>query len=331
MSKSERAQKAHNLPSFFYRFLNYPETGAIIGAIILFAFFSFASKKFMTFSNLAGMLAISAEIGIIAIGMTYLIISGEFDLSVGSIFAVGAMCFTHLANAGLNTVVVFFVTLGLCAFLGFVNGIITIKTGIPSFLVTLGTMMLYRGVLLAITRGYVVSYKADVTLINVLGGKFVEPFYNTVIWFIILTLVFSIILTQTQYGNWIFATGGNKETAKAMGINTDRVKLINFTLSGVLSGFSSCAHLSRLLFANPTLGVGRELEAIAAATIGGALLSGGYGSVIGTFIGSLIIGASRNGLVLMGVPGHWYQGLVGLVLLITVAINNTLRKRIMRV
>jgi len=138
-------------------------------------------------------------------------------------------------------------------------------------------------------------------------------------------LILAIILNRTPYGNRVFAAGGNKKVAKALGVNVNRVKLISFTLSGILAGFAGCVQFSRFGSVDALRGTGVELEAIASAVIGGTLLTGGYGSLVGTFFGALLIGMVRSGLVMAGAPAYWYRAFIGVILIIAVIINTKVR------
>lgn len=308
--------------------IKYREFGAIVGFLIIFAIFSFLSKQFLTLPNLAGIFTIAAELGIISIGVAFLIISGEFDLSVGSVFAIAAMTFALLANAGLHPVISFFIIVVITSGIGLVNGMITLRTGIPSFITTLGMMMFCRGILLAISGGFTISYRGHSTFINVLCLRFAGGFRTSALWFIGLMVLFGIMLGRTRYGNWVFATGDNKEVARAMGVNPDRVKLMNFMFSGLLAGFAGCVNFGRFKLVDPTMGMGMELEAISAAVIGGTLLSGGYGSIVGAFIGAVLIGMVRSGLILAGAPAYWYQAFIGIILIVAAIINVKVRRMV---
>jgi len=306
--------------SNFTHLRRLPEFGVILAFIILFTIFSIFATQFLTLRNLTGILTIVSELGIMAIGVAFLMISGEFDLSVSSVYAISGFLFVTFANR-YNSPLAFIITLIIALFIGFCNGIITIRTHIPSFITTLGMQLLLRGSLLAITGGESVSYKSD-TIMPVLLTKFIGyGFRPSHIWFCLLTLIFSILLTRTRYGNWVFATGGNKEVARAMGVKTTRVKMINFMLSALLASLSGCIVISRFNLANASFGIGMELEAIASAVIGGTLLTGGYGTIIGVFFGAMITGMMRTGLVMMGAPAYWYQAFVGAILIVAAIIN----------
>jgi len=304
----------------FAQLRRLPEFGVILAFLILFAVFSIFSAQFLTLRNLTGILTIVSELGIMAIGVAFLMISGEFDLSVSSVYAISGFLFVTFANR-YNSPLAFLLTLTIALFIGFSNGIITLRAHIPSFITTLGMQLFLRGSLLAITGGESVSYKSDAIMPNLLTRFIGYGFRPSHIWFCLLTLIFSLILTRTSYGNWVFATGGNKEVARAMGVKTERVKINNFMLSSLLASLSGCIVISRFNLANASFGTGMELEAIASAVIGGTLLTGGYGTIIGVFFGAMITGMMRTGLVMMGAPAYWYQAFVGAILVVAAIVN----------
>ncbi|MDP2945705.1 MAG: ABC transporter permease [Atribacterota bacterium] len=308
----------------FSQIRRWPEFGVIIAFLTLLIIFSIFSSKFLTLRNITGILTIVSELGIVAIGVAFLMIAGEFDLSVSSVYAFSGFLFVTLANR-YNSPLAFVITLAIAAFIGFCNGIITLRARIPSFIATLGMMLLLRGSLLAVTGGESVSYKSD-SIMPIMLTRFIGyGFRPSHIWFLALTLIFSIILTNTRYGNWVFATGGNREVARAMGVNTNKVKVTNFILSALMASLSGCIVISRFNLANASFGTGMELEAIASAVIGGTFLTGGYGTIIGVFFGALLMGMMRTGLVMMGAPAYWYQTFVGAILIIAATINLKLR------
>ncbi len=304
------------------------EMGAIIGFIGIFILFSILSSEFISWENLLSTFTMAAELGLVAIGITMLMISGEFDLSVGSTFAVVPMVLALSINNGINPLLGFILGITLGAFIGYLNGIITLKTGIPSFITTLGSMMFFRGILLAITGGFPITLLEHIPFLKYFGGTCIGDLRYSGIWFILFSIIFAFILERTQFGNWTFATGGNLVASKALGINTDRVKLINFIICSLMAGFAGITTFSRFKIIDPTLGQGMELEAIASAVIGGTFLSGGYGSIIGTFLGAFMIGMIRSGLVLAGAPAYWYRAFIGVILVIAAIINIKIRKKI---
>jgi len=304
----------------FSQIRRWPEFGVILAFLILFTIFSIFSSKFLTLRNITGILTIVSELGIMAIGVAFLMIAGEFDLSVSSVYALSGFLFVTLSNS-FNSPVAFIITLAIAAFIGFCNGMITLRAHIPSFIATLGMMLFLRGSLLAVTGGESVSYKSDIIMPTILTRFMGYGFRPSHIWFVLLTLLFSLVLTNTRYGNWVFATGGNKEVARAMGVNVNKVKVTNFMLSSLMASLSGCIVISRFNIANASFGTGMELEAIASAVIGGTLLTGGYGTIIGVFFGAFLMGMMRTGLIMIGAPAYWYQAFVGAILIIAATIN----------
>ena len=305
----------------------YPEIGALAGFLAVFIGFSLFAERFLTLESLSGIMTIAAELGIVAVGITFLMIAGEFDLSVGSVLGVGAMAFALLAKVGWPHGPAFLLAMGLAGAIGLVNGLLVIQTRIPSFIVTLGTMMFWRGVLLAVTGGFPVVYEGDSWLLSALGGRFAGGFHTSLFWFILIVLIFQVVLTQTRYGNGVYATGGDPGAARALGVNVARTKLINFVLSAMLAALAGIIQFSRFKSVDPLRGQEWELQAIAAAVIGGTLLTGGYGSILGTALGVMMVGMVRSGLVLAGAPAYWYRAFIGVILIAAVIINVKVRGR----
>jgi simple sugar transport system permease protein len=311
------------------RVLRVKEIGALSGLIIVMFVFTLLSENFLTWRNFIGIFTTSSELGIIAIGICFLMIAGEFDLSVGSVFAVAPMLGAKLANSGVPMFFAFLAGLLFAGLIGLLNGTIVIKAKIPSFIATLGSMMFFRGVLLAVSQGFTIDYLGEETgFLNVLGGKIFFGMRSSGIWFILGTIILSIILTQTKYGNHVSAVGGNPGTAKAVGVSVNKVKVINFIVCAMFAGFAGFTMFGRFHSIDPTAGQLLELEAIASAVIGGALLTGGYGSIFGAFIGAFLIGVMRSGLILAGAPAYWYQGFIGVILVLAVIMNTKIRKAV---
>lgn len=314
-----------NLSLSLSRIRRWPEFGVILAFSTIFMVFSLLAPKFVTLRNLTGVFTIVSELGIITIGVAFLMIAGEFDLSVSSVYALSGFLFVTLANS-FNSLLALIITLVAAACIGFLNGTITLRAGIPSFITTLGTMMFLRGIMLAVTGGRSVVYNGDLIVPTMLTRFIGRGFRPSHIWFLALALFFSLILTRTRYGNWVFATGGKKEVARAMGVNVNRVKVVNFMISSVMAGLAGCIVINRFGVANASFGMGMELEAIASAVIGGTFLMGGYGTIIGAFFGAFLMGMMRTGLVMVGAPAYWYQAFVGAILVIAATINIKLRR-----
>jgi simple sugar transport system permease protein len=220
------------------------------------------------------------------------------------------------------------------AVLGLINGLIVIWTGIPSFITTLGTMLAYRGIARALGDGLMVSCKGEKPLlfdvlngpINVLNQLSDSPsnFRVSIIWFIIFAAVISLVLMRTQYGNWVFATGGNPGAALAQGVAVNRVKVINFALAGLLAGVASVMQFAHRTSVDPLRGEGIELIAVAACVIGGVRLTGGFGTLVGASIGMVLLSMLEQGLVLMQIPVQIFQAAAGVVLILAVVANTYL-------
>lgn len=321
--------ESNRLQKSLSEFVRMKELGALAGLLIVMLAFSILSRRFLTARNLVNVFTVTSELGIMAVGVCFLMIAGEFDLSVSSVFAIAPMIGAVVARSGAPLIVGIFVGLLVAAGIGFINGQLVLRTGVPSFIVTLGGLMFYRGVILAVSRGFPVDYLEPAALMHFLGGR--TAFFGlrwSGLWFIILVVIFQIILARTRYGNHVSAVGGNPGTAKAVGIDVWRVKLTNFMLCSLTAAMAGFMRFGRFRSVDPTSGQLMELEAIAACVIGGALLTGGYGSIVGAFVGAFLMGVMRSGLILAGAPPYWYQGFIGVVLVISVILNTRIRKAV---
>ena len=421
-----------------------PSAGAIIGFVAIFMGFTMATDLFLEPSSVASFLSNVATKGVIAIGVTYLMISGEFDLSVGSILGVTALSFMNFMTHGapvfgvVGPIPAALLAIFIAFILGAINGVLLISTRIPSFIVTLGTMLAFRAITLvaiaggrilrysdhhealpvisisnivflalaviglavvaftayrvlpalyrgaahawsirenngdfgtsgAIARGVILALVALILLAIVLwlaavlsyhgsasGGEIVEVGYFdlfngrvlaigsegdffhmqiprnanvrlAIVWWFIFVAIFHVVLTNTSFGNSIFATGGNEGAARAQGVNVDRVKLQNFVIVALLTGIAAIYETARNPGVDPLKGTGWELEVIAMTVIGGALLTGGYGSVVGSLLGALIFGMLQTGLVLVGIESRLFSGTIGVIIIAAVVLNTLVR------
>jgi simple sugar transport system permease protein len=315
-----------------YRFADIPEAVAFVSLLALFIFFSIAAGNFLTPISISNILTFASITGIVVIGVSILMIGGEFDLSVGSNFAVASYVFVLSLKAGMNPVLAMLAALLVSAGFGLINGLVVTGTGIPSFITTLGTMLAYRGIARAIGSGTFATYTGEPpALFGILNAPLdaINQLFNpsstlrvSIFWFILIAIVMQVILRRTRYGNWIFATGGNPGAALSQGVPTRWVKVSAFVLVGLLTGFASITQLAYRLSVDPLRGVGMELIAVAACVIGGVRLNGGYGSVLGACVGMLLIQMLEQGLVLMHLPIEIFQAVTGLILIIAV-ISNT--------
>jgi monosaccharide ABC transporter membrane protein, CUT2 family (TC 3.A.1.2.-) len=186
--------------------------------------------------------------------------------------------------------------------------------------------MFLRGIVFARTGGFPVKIVGHPLFREAMAGKFYKDFRVSIIWLAFLCIVFALILIRTRYGNWVFAVGGNKKTARDMGIKVTKVKLLNFMLCSVLGAFAGIMALSRFGAVGATTGIGWELEAIAAAVIGGCLLTGGFGSIIGAVMGAILISLIKHGLVLVGAPSYWYTAFIGVILIGAAVLHVMIRR-----
>ncbi len=445
--ESDELQRAIALtPGKFIRseLAKSPSAGAIIGFIAILMAFTMATDLFLEPSSIASYLSNVATKGVMAIGVTYLMISGEFDLSVGSILGVTALSFMQFMTLGapivgvLDPIPAALLAIFIASILGAINGVLLISTRIPSFIVTLGTMLAFRAItLVAIAGGRILRYSDHHTSLPVIGisnlvflalaivgilvaaftayrvlpvlyrhgvhawsirrnngdfgtsgaliriilfllillillaiatwlvavfsyhigaggGEVVEVGYFdlfngrvlsigsegdffhvqmprsanvrlAIVWWFVFVVIFHVILTSTSFGNSIFATGGNEGAARAQGVNVDRVKLQNFVIVAILTGIAAIYETSRNPGVDPLKGQGWELEVIAMTVIGGALLTGGYGSVVGSLLGAVIFGMLQTGLVLVGIESRLFTGTIGVIIIAAVVLNTFVR------
>ncbi len=293
--------------------------GIFLSLIILCAIFSVMNPRFMSVANFMNVLQQVAVIAIAAFGMTWVILLGEIDLSIGSIIAVagmvGAQCFAY----GMGFAPALVLTLVAGALMGLINGVLTAKLLLPSFIVTVATMGIYRGLVSLPTNG------APAMIMNETWTAIgTESFLGLpiIIWIVLVLFVFNqVLLGKTTFGRRAYLTGGNREAALYSGIKVDRLKIIIFVISGIMAAISGILLSSRLFSAQTNAGVSYELDAIAAAVLGGTSLAGGVGTMVGTLIGALIIGVMNNGMNMLSVP-YFYQLIVkGLVILIAVWLD----------
>ncbi|EYD75401.1 putative ABC transporter permease [Rubellimicrobium mesophilum DSM 19309] len=284
---------------------------------------------FLGGQNLRGVLGLLPEVALVAVGVTVLMICGEFDLSVGSVFALMPMTMAVLMVAGWSFWLAVGAGLIVCVAIGLVNGWVTIQFNIPSFITTLGMMFMARSLTVVISGGF--PPRLDPAAVpSWLFVGFVGPgglIRASFLWFLAIAAVVTLLLAKTNLGNWIRATGGFLPAAQAMGIPTARVKIACFVLCSVLAGFAGMLQVLRLGSPLPSIGIGMELQAVAAAVIGGTSLFGGIGSVIGGIIGALLIRVIDNGMVLSQVDSNWFQFAVGALTILAVVGNAWLRKR----
>jgi ribose transport system permease protein len=293
--------------------------GILLSLVMLCVIFSFLNPRFMSVVNFMNILQQVAVVAIAAFGMTWVILLGEIDLSVGSIIAVAGMVGAQCFAFGLGFAPALVVTLLAGALMGMLNGVLTAKLLLPSFIVTVATMGIYRGMVSLPTNGAPAMIENSTW--TAIGT---ESFLGLpiIIWVVaVLFLVNHILLSKTSFGRRAYLTGGNREAAVYSGIKVDRLKITIFMISGVMAAISGVLLSSRLFSAQTNAGMSYELDAIAAAVLGGTSLAGGVGTMVGTILGALIIGVMNNGMNMLSVP-YFYQLIVkGLVILIAVWLD----------
>lgn len=299
--------------------------GILAALIVLCVIFSFANERFMTIANLTNILQQVAVVAIAAFGMTWVILLGEIDLSIGSIIAVAGMAGAQALALGWGFAPALAFTLAAGAAMGFINGVLTAKLMLPSFIVTVATMGIYRGLVSLPTNG-APEMIMHPTWIAIGANSFLG--LPVIIWIVLALFVFNhILLSRTTFGRRTYLTGGNREAALYSGINVNRLKIAIFTLAGTMAAVSGILLSSRLYSAQTNAGISYELDAIAAAVLGGTSLAGGVGTMIGTLIGALIIGVMNNGMNMLSVP-YFYQLIVkGLVIIVAVWLDVRAKQR----
>ena len=299
--------------------------GIVIALIILCTVFTIANSRFLSLANFMNIFQQVAVVAIAAFGMTWVILLGEIDLSVGSIIAVAGMVGAQSLALGTGFPAALLITIIAGAILGAVNGLLTARLLLPSFIVTVATMSIYRG-LVSLPTGGAPLMISDPNWQAIGASHFLG--LPLIIWILlVLFLANHIALSMTVFGRETYLTGGNREAALYSGIRVNRIKIIIFTLSGVMSAIAGILLSSRLYSAQTNAGLSYELDAIAAAVLGGTSLSGGVGTMPGTLIGALIIGVLNNGMNMLSVP-YFYQLIVkGAVIIIAVWLDVRAKRR----
>jgi simple sugar transport system permease protein len=331
--RDERVKEQNKLQRLLIR----PEMGAGVGAVGIFIFFLIVAPPFRSPESLATVLYASSTIGIMAVGVGLLMIGGEFDLSSGVAVTTSSLAASIISyNLHLNLWVGAALALVVALAVGFFNGYLVMKTKIPSFLITLSTFFMLTGINLAVTK-LIAGQVATPSVSDMQGFDSGRAVFAssislgpinvriTVLWWILFTAVATYVLFKTRIGNWIFAVGGNQDSARAVGVPVTKVKIGLFMVVGFCAWFVGM----HLLFSFNTIqsgqGIGNEFFYIIAAVIGGCLLTGGYGTAIGTLIGAFIFGMTNQGIVYAGWNPDWFKFFLGAMLLFAVIANNVFR------
>ncbi len=305
---------------FIKRVLRMREFILLLIVFAQFVILSVISPYFLTEENIIAVLFGCSLDAIIAVGMTFVIACGEFDMSVGATLALTGVIVAKMELAGIPTAITIIIGgLMLGILIGFINGVIITKIGINSFITTLGIQGIVRGIALIITQGYPIAKLPDD--FTIIGQGYVGniPYTFFIMFFIII--IGEFLLRKVRYFRQTYYIGGNITAAKYSGINADRVKIVMFMIIGMLSGIAGTLQTARLGSAMSTAGQSAELRAISAVVIGGAALAGGEGTVLGTFLGVILLAFVVNALVLLNVSIYWQSVVSGFVLLVAVAID----------
>lgn len=315
--------------------LKRPELTSVLGAIVIFTLFMIVAPPFRSLDALATVLYASSTMGIMALAVGILMIGDEFDLSSGVAVTTAALAATMLNyNFWLNSWVGVFLSLLIALAVGAFNGYMVMRTGIPSFLITLATFLMLQGINLAVTKlvtgqvatptisdmeGFASAKAVFASSVNILGVNVKV----TVFWWLLFVAIATFLLFKTRFGNWIFAVGGDAEAARAVGVPVRRVKIILFMFVGFAAWFVGMHTLCAFDSIQAGQGVGNEFLYIIAAVIGGCALTGGRGTAIGTAIGALIFGMTNQGIVYAGWNPDWFKFFLGAMLLFAVITNNS--------
>jgi simple sugar transport system permease protein len=303
--------------------LDVPEMPPGLGLAAVVVFFTLQTAHFWSPQTMTAISTVASTIAIVSVGVTMLMISGEFDLSVGQNFAFTPIVWAILfVSNGVNDWVSLIVALVCAMGVGVVNGLVTTAFGIPSFIATLGMFFVLEGLNNLLISGHQLIMFEPSSAMTVLGGRIGQtPFYMPLAWMMIVATGFWFMLTRLRYGNWTFATGGKRGPARAMGVPTDMVKRVNFVLSALFAGLAGCMQFAYIRGVTQGQGQNYELLAITAAVLGGTSLFGGAGTIWGSVIGAFLLAAIQIGLVLIGVPGSFYVTFIGVMLVIVVVAN----------
>ncbi|MBK8901707.1 MAG: ABC transporter permease [Anaerolineaceae bacterium] len=300
---------------------------AFAGLIVMFVVFSLASPNFFQFSNIVGILLATAVNGVLALGVTFVIITAGIDLSVGTVMTLAAvMTGVFITNLGLPIPVGVLGGLLTGGFAGWINGTVISKMRVPPFVTTLGMLYVAKGLALVISGLKPIYFSDDPGFTQIAMGDIAGIPYAVLIFFG-AAIVASVILNKTILGRYTFALGSNEEATRLSGVNTNKWKTAVYTVAGLYSGLAGVLIASRLNSAQPALGAGYELDAIAAVVIGGTSLSGGEGTILGTVIGAFIISVLTNGLRIMSVPQEWQIVVTGGILIVAVYADMLRRRR----
>ena len=312
--------------------LRRPEAGAFLGLVGMFVFFTiFGSVDFMKLTGAASWLNVAANLGIVALPIGLLMIAGELDISIGSMIPAGSMTVAIISgHYGLPIWLGIAAALGVGVLIGLTNGILVIRTAVPSLIVTLGTLFAVAGLVLGLS--VLVTGTTSVSLTapeaaKLVFGHFVGGTFQVIIfWWLAVTAVYIYVVHYSPYGNWIFAMGGDKESARNAGIPTRRLTVVLFILSSVSAAFVGMCQAILFNSAQVSAGMSFIFNSIISVVVGGVLLTGGFGSIVGIFFGTITFAVVNQGIYFTSFDRNWSSLIIGVMLLLAVLMNNTFRK-----
>ncbi|MCW2581371.1 MAG: Ribose transporter permease [Modestobacter sp.] len=320
------------------RLLVKPELGALVGAVVVFAFFAVQSSVFVSPSGIANWLDPASTLGIMACAVALLMIGGHFDLSAGVMTGTSALTVGIVSVQFETTIWVgILVALAITLAVGFLNGFLVVRTGLPSFIITLGSFLMLQGLNLGLTKLFTGTVNAGgigvtdgfdsaeavfASTVTIAG----QPFRIAILWWVLFTALATWVLLKTRFGNWVFATGGDEVASRNVGVPAARTTITLFMTTAAAAWFVGVVYAVRQTSVQANVGIGNELIYIVAAVIGGCLLTGGFGSAIGASLGALIFGMTQQGIVYLRYDSDWFFFFLGAMLLLAVLTNRAIRR-----
>jgi simple sugar transport system permease protein len=313
------------------KLLRRTDSGIIIGCIFVFALFSLWNpEQWFSWGTISNIGQYTAILGLLAIGQTFVILVREIDLSVGSVYGIVGITFAGLENNGMSVLVSFLLAMLLALLIGMLNALLVVRGKLPSMIVTLGGLFFYRGLVYVTTHGAVTGVPRAARenwLAQFLGGHWFR-IENGFLLLLLLGFLCAVTIYNTRFGNHLLASGGDPASAESQGVSVNRVRTWAFCLCSFFAGLSAIVTLTNQPQTNVSLGIGMELESIAAVVVGGTLLTGGRGTILGTVLGAFFFTAVRAQMIALGAPPSWYISFVGIALLVVVTVNTLLAKRL---
>ena len=296
------------------------EFGIIVAILLIAIIFTLIDPLYITPYNIISIIEQSTINGLMGIGITFAILAAGIDLSIGSTFAIIIVCVGKLLVSGINPILAIIIGIGLGFAVGIGNGLLICKMNIQPFVATLGTMSLYRGIAYILTGGWPVL-NIPKNFRSMVDGDILYNIPVSIFILLLFAFLTHILLKYTRFGIYIYALGGNEEATRLSGVSVDRVKILAYGIVGIGAALAGIVMLARLGTGEPSAGQGYELNAIAAAAIGGASLAGGKGSIIGTFLGAILLSALKVGLIVVGVDTFWQYIATGIIIILAVYIE----------